>query len=185
MSKHAVGWQSDGPTPDLDDPESRGSTDDIVVTPTEPLVPMTTGRSVSCPECGAVATITVNRRESHDFCAACDFPLFWTPNQVVIGDADLQAHAALRRLPGTAGRTTVGNLSCPHCAEANPLSGVLCLRCSGDLRPVAAVPVAPPEPEPVPEPVAEPTGISSWWWVLGGATLALLIVVVVSLVRGY
>lgn len=146
------------------------------------LVPTPSGRAVTCPECGAVATVTVNRREAHDFCAHCDFPLFWTPSQVVLGDEDLQAQAALRRLPGTAGRTTVGSLACPHCFEANPVSGVLCVRCGGDLHPVAAAPAPPlPAPEPVPDTKRH---AALWWWLLGGATLVLLALVVWALARG-
>ncbi|WP_137295303.1 hypothetical protein [Nocardioides dongxiaopingii] len=142
------------------------------------------GRSVTCPECGAVAEITVNRRESHDFCPRCDFPLFWTPAQLVLSDAD-SATQALRRLPGTGGRVTVGSVACPHCEEANPITGSLCLRCGGDLHPVAP----PPAPAPVvvapPPPVADPErSIPLWWWVLGTITLFLLVAVVVVLLQG-
>ncbi|WP_139983213.1 hypothetical protein [Nocardioides litoris] len=157
--------------------------------PTGPTGPTTspsyagTGREVTCPECGTVARVAVNRRESHDFCATCDFPLFWTPDQVVRGDEEGAGAAALRRLPGTAGRTTVGSLPCPHCSEVNPVSGVLCLRCGGDLHPVAPPPpvVVAPTPPPAPEPQPEPTRTPVWWWVLGGVTLLLLVVVLVVL----
>ncbi|MEO9325428.1 hypothetical protein ABFT23_18190 [Nocardioides sp. C4-1] len=144
------------------------------------------GREVVCPECGTVARVTVNRRESLDFCSTCDFPLFWTPSQVVLGDVDLQAQAALRRLPGTAGRSTVGSLACPHCAEANPVSGVLCLRCGGDLHPVLAAPPPAPAPEPapaLPEPEPEPEGFPAWWLYVGVATIALVVLVAVVLIR--
>jgi hypothetical protein len=143
------------------------------------------GREVTCPECGTVARVAVNRRESHDFCATCDFPLFWTPNAVVLGDPDLRAQASLRRLPGTAGRQSVGSLACPSCAEANPITNVLCLRCGADLHPVAAPP--PPAPEPLrlpePEPVPEPEPSRWWLWVLATVTLFLLVAVVVVLVQ--
>ncbi|WP_167736585.1 hypothetical protein [Nocardioides sp. 1609] len=143
------------------------------------------GRSVTCPECGAVAEITVNRRESHDFCPRCDFPLFWTPAQLVLSDAE-SATQALRRLPGTGGRVTVGSLACPHCAEANPITGSLCLRCGGDLHPVAPPPAPAPAPVVVapPPPAAEPErSIPLWWWVLGTITVFLLVAVVVVLVQ--
>jgi hypothetical protein len=141
------------------------------------------GREVTCPECGTVARVTVNRRESHDFCVNCDFPLFWTPSQVVRDDSDAAAHAALKRLPGTAGRQTIGSMACPVCNEANPINGVTCLRCHADLHPAAPAPK--PEPVAPPPPVAAPAKPSIWPWVaVGVLTLALVIAVVLVLIYG-
>lgn len=144
-------------------------------------VPSAAAREVVCPECGTVARVAINRRESHDFCAECDFPLFWTPSQVVLGDAGA-AGAALRRLPGTAGRAAIGALTCPHCTEANPISGETCLRCGGELH------LAPPAPPPAPPPVAAPlppTPLESprpVWPIVVVVTLTLLLLVTVVVV---
>lgn len=142
-------------------------------------------REVVCPECGTTATITINRREAEDFCRRCDFPLFWTPSAVVLDSATGPASDALRRLPGTAGRVTVGKLDCPHCHESNPVTETHCLRCQGDLHPVLPpAPAAPvilaPPPEPEPEPVAR----TPWWvWVGVALTLLLFLALVIYLIR--
>lgn len=143
-------------------------------------------REVTCPECGTVATIAVNRREAEDFCRRCDFPLFWTPAAIVMDTSSGPSSDALRRLPGTAGRVTVGRLACPHCAEMNPVTETHCLRCQGDLHPplppAPTAPVAlPPPPAPEPEPVTKTP-----WWVWAGIalTLAVFIALVLYLVLG-
>lgn len=163
------------------------------VTPTEPMpgpahdstVVVTDDnaarREVTCPECGTVATITVNRREAEDFCRRCDFPLFWTPAAIVLDTSSSSASEALRRLPGTAGRVSVGKIACPHCAESNPATSTHCLRCHGDLHPVVPPPppapvalAAPEPPAPAPEPRRTP------WWVWAG--LALTVAVFIALI---
>lgn len=136
---------------------------------------------IVCPECGTAAVITVNRRDSVDFCKQCDFPLFWTPS-AVIRDGALRANdESLRRLPGTVGRVTVASLPCPHCAEPNLLSAQTCVRCGLPMRVVAAAPV--PEPvyvAPPPEPIEEPETHVPWWvWaaiaIVLAATIALIV----------
>jgi uncharacterized paraquat-inducible protein A len=136
---------------------------------------------IICPECGAHGMVAPSRRESADFCAQCDFPLFWTPAAVELDRDQTAAVEALRRLPGTAGRVTVASVPCPTCAEANPVGAETCLRCGGPMvlrapEPVPVVVAPAPEPEPVPEP-----STNWWWWVLGGATLIALIALVVVL----
>jgi hypothetical protein len=144
-------------------------------------------REVVCPECGTSATITVNRREAQDFCRRCDFPLFWTPAAIVLDASSSTASDALRRLPGTAGRVTVGKLDCPHCAESNPVTNTHCVRCQGDLHPVLPPPppapavLAPPPDEPEPEPVK---GTPWWVWAGIGLTVLLAIVLVLFLTLG-
>jgi hypothetical protein len=142
-------------------------------------------REVTCPECGTVATISVNRREAQDFCRRCDFPLFWTPAAIVMDAASGPASEALRRLPGTGGKVTVGKLECPHCHESNPVTNSHCLRCSGDLHPVAPPP--PPAPvvlAPPPEPEPEPVKKTPWWLYAGiGLTLLVLVALVVYLTQ--
>ena len=34
---------------------------------------------IVCPECGQVTTLTAIRRAADEFCAHCDYPLFWAP----------------------------------------------------------------------------------------------------------
>lgn len=139
-------------------------------------------REVVCPECGTTATITVNRREAEDFCRRCDFPLFWTPAAIVLDTSSGPSSDALRRLPGTAGRVTVGKLDCPHCRESNPVTESHCLRCQGDLHPVIAPPPAAPvalPPPPAPEPAPEPDPVTPWWvW----AGIALTVLLAIALV---
>lgn len=136
---------------------------------------------VVCPECGTAAVITVNRRDSADFCKQCDFPLFWTPS-AVIRDASMRTNdESLRRLPGTVGRVTVASLPCPHCAEPNLLSAQTCVRCGLPMRLEAPpaperVYVAPPPMEPVLEPEK---GVPWWVWaaiaIILAATIALIV----------
>src|SRR3954470_24504042 len=63
---------------------------------------------ITCPECGTSAQVTLNRRDSVDFCRTCDYPLFWTPSKVIRDPAD-NNDESLRRLPGTVGRATVAS----------------------------------------------------------------------------
>lgn len=141
---------------------------------------------VSCPECGAVQDVRLGRREAMDFCTNCDFPLFWTPSEV-IRDHGPGAGEGLRRLPGTVGRTTLASAACPTCSELNVVSAETCVRCGNAMRPV----VAPPAPEPVyvpppppPAPVEPEPGIPWWEWVLIGVVVAAVIAVVVLGVTG-
>jgi phage FluMu protein Com len=139
---------------------------------------------VTCPECGAVQQVQLNRRDSTDFCRACDFPLFWTPAQVLREREDANDGQSLRRLPGTVGRTTLASTPCPHCRELNTVTAEVCVRCGLSMRPVAPPP--PPEPVYVPPPpppvVEEPEPESRWWiWVLA-ATIVIVVAVVVALV---
>ncbi len=133
---------------------------------------------VVCPECGSVAEVTLNRRESGDFCPRCDYPLFWVRGEVLLDRTG--AEESLRRLPGTAGRVSVGSATCPTCAEANKVDAVTCLRCGGPMvlpaAPVVQAPPPPPPPAPAPEP--EPERGDQWLWVVAGISAALLVVVV-------
>lgn len=138
---------------------------------------------VTCPDCGTAATVTLNRRDAVDFCAVCDFPLFWTPTAVIRG-TDGGADDSLRRLPGTAGRLTVASTPCPTCAEENPISAVTCLRCGGPMVLPVIAPEPIPEPEPVvpaPAPVVERRPFPWWWLAAGLLTLIVLILLIVAL----
>lgn len=154
----------------------------VVPPPTGTVPPPATARDrVTCPECGAVQEVYLNRRDAVDFCHSCDFPLFWTPSEVVrdrgAGDGE-----ALRRLPGTVGRTTLASTACPHCSELNLVNAQVCIRCGQPMHPVAE---APPPPVPVyvppPPPIVEPEpkrGVPWWVW----ATSVALVVGVVLLI---
>lgn len=154
---------------------------DAAAGPTGPApaapTPAATPETVTCPECGTVADVTLTRRESADFCTRCDYPLFWTPSQIQLGDSASRDDASLRRLPGTSGRVTVASIPCPHCAEANTLSALVCVRCEGPMvvaappPPVVVEKPAPPPPPPVPRtPV--------WVWAVIGVTTTLLVALV-------
>ncbi len=148
-------------------------------TPTSVSIPPPAGGArsemVHCPSCGQAAMVTVNRRDSADFCPGCDFPLFWAQARVLRGDETESAAESLRRLPGTEGRTTIASLSCPHCAEHNTVTAVTCVRCGLPLHPVAPPPPAPePVPEPLPEPEPEPEPVA--WWLVAVTLVALVLI---------
>ena len=148
--------------------------------PAVAVLPPPQTEQVSCPECGRVATVTLTRRESVDFCTNCDYPLFWTPSKILVDRSGL-SDESLRRLPGTVGRVAIASFPCPHCAELNQVSAVDCIRCGRPLRPVhfvAPTPVYVPPP-PMPEPEPEPRGVPWWVWVLVAAAVATTIVMIV------
>ena len=127
--------------------------------------------------------VALTRRESDDFCRQCDYPLFWTPSKIVL-DSGSTTGDSLRRLPGTSGRVMVASVPCPHCAEGNLLTAVLCARCGGDMNPPVPAPVVAAPPPPPPAPAPEPKQPVPWWvWALGGTTLLLLIALVVYFVH--
>jgi hypothetical protein len=140
---------------------------------------------ITCPECGTTAVVIFHRRDAGDFCAVCDFPLFWTPS-AVIRDHGPGSGEALRRLPGTGGRQTVASAPCPTCAEANPITAANCLRCGGPMVLAPEPELPPPAPEPVPEPAPVPPAAKPfpWWWVVGGVlTVAVLVVLLIVLLE--
>jgi hypothetical protein len=149
--------------------------------PEEPGEAIAPRDSITCPECGTVSVVALTRRDATDFCHNCDYPLFWTPAEILHG-SDRPSDDSLRRLPGTGGRVTVGSIQCPHCSEANPLSAHVCIRCGGLMNPPAPAPepepVALPLPPPPPPPPA-PTPRTPWWvWAIGISTLLILIALI-------
>lgn len=154
-------------------------------TTTAAVMPPPANETVTCPECGTVSHVALNRRESLDFCRTCDFPLFWTPTKVIRG-ASGSLDESLRRLPGQAGRATVASLACPFCYEPNALSAQTCIRCHRPMHPVEEPP--PPAPVYVPPPapvvVETPSKVAWWVWALLGLGAAALIVLVVLIVTG-
>lgn len=149
--------------------------------------PQPSREPVTCPECGTAAMVMLNRRDASDFCATCDFPLFWTP-AAVQREASMRADEdSLRRLPGTVGRVTVASLPCPHCAEPNALSAEVCVRCGRPMR-VEELPAPAPAPVyvPPPPPEPEPDKRVPWWaWALVGLGVAIIIVLIVLGAYGY
>jgi ssDNA-binding Zn-finger/Zn-ribbon topoisomerase 1 len=154
-----------GPVPSADEGDAP-STTPPAPEPSAPAPGVSRQEQVTCPECGTPAPVTLTRRESADFCRRCDFPLFWTPTTIQLGET-AAAEESRRRLPGTGGRVTVASAACPHCNEANSLSATVCGRCGLPMVVEERVAeVAPPPPPP-----AVPERRSLWWlWVL----LALL-----------
>jgi hypothetical protein len=119
---------------------------------------------IVCPECGLVTSLTAIRRAADEFCAHCDYPLFWAPTALPLVTGATASDATVRRLPGAGGRMMIGTLVCPACGELNPMSEIDCIRCGSPLHPVVAEPEPeppPPPPPPAPEPLPEPR---SWWW---------------------
>ena len=149
------------------------------------VAPPAPGRDrVTCPECGAVQEVYLNRRDAVDFCHSCDFPLFWTPSEV-IRDRGAGDGESLRRLPGTVGRNTLASTACPHCSELNLVSAQVCVRCGQPLHPVVE---APPPPEPVyvppPPPIVEPEperGVPWWVWALAGVLVVAAVLLILFL----
>jgi len=139
--------------------------------------------NVTCPECGWVQTIAPSRRDARDFCARCDFPLFWTPDALARGAAFDVGDASLRRLPGTVGRVAIASRPCPHCSEPNALSAEVCIRCH---KPMTVVPEAPPPPpvyEVPPEPPIVVGGVSVPWWPWVVLLLALAVMVSIAVLH--
>jgi len=157
--------------------DAPGST--VVTVAADAAAPPPDRENVTCPECGAPAVVTVNRRQAEDFCRHCDYPLFWTPSLVVLDSGGL-GQDSLRRLPGTTGRAMTASVSCPHCAEPNPLTAATCVRCGLSMH----VQAPPPPPEPVylppppPPAPAPPEKHVPWWvWLLVGLIVAAAITV--------
>ncbi|SNS95114.1 hypothetical protein SAMN06309944_1496 [Micrococcales bacterium KH10] len=102
-----------------------------------------------CPECGTRATTSAGSRAATDFCAVCDYPLFWAKGQVTsaisLADSD-----TTRRAPGIGGTRDLAPVACPNCRELNDPAAHTCLRCGGLMQ----LPTPPPAPEPpAPQPV--------------------------------
>lgn len=141
-------------------------------------------RTLTCPECGQQAVVSMNRRLAADFCPRCDYPLFWSPSEVVLDPRG--GGESLRRLPGAVGRQSVGSAACPHCAERNQIAATVCIRCGGSMR--LAPPPPPPMVAPPPIPVVveeepEPESDTFWWWVSAAAGIAMALLLALLLVR--
>jgi hypothetical protein len=140
---------------------------------------------VICPTCAAISYFDELNRDASAFCRVCDYPLFWA-GAGVRGEAgnDVDADAGLRRLPGTVGRKEVATISCPACAEPNPVSGKVCIRCGAELRPrpvpvpVVTPPPPPPPPEPPPPEPAPPRVV--WPWVVAALAAAAAVIAIVA-----
>lgn len=173
------------PTTELPEtPSARTSAPRVDPPPSAAAVPISQRReSITCPECGTVANVQLTRRESGDFCAKCDFPLFWTPATIQLGEGATDG-ATLRRLPGTGGKQTVASTPCPHCREANAITSSTCARCGLPMV-VAAAPAPAPVVYTPPPPPAEPVTRTPWWiFAVAGVTAVLFIALVLWFVLG-
>jgi hypothetical protein len=138
---------------------------------------------VVCPTCNTVSRLVSDDRDANSFCPTCDFPLFWA-RATSFGSGAGNLDGSLHRLPGTAGRITVGRIICPlqTCKEPNLVSAHYCIRCGTDLhpRPVAPVTVEQPAPPPVLVLEAVPPPERDWLpWIMGA--IFLLVCGLVSL----
>jgi hypothetical protein len=146
-------------------------TSDMDRTARIPIVPDGHPVAISCPECGAPSTVDPTRRDAGDFCAHCDFPLFWAKDRIPIGEPSDAGEDALRRLPGALGRVVIASVPCPHCSELNLPSAACCIRCGLSMQLVPAPPPPPapvvlPAPAPPPPPEPEPERLWIWWVLL-------------------
>ena len=80
---------------------------------------------IVCPECGQVSRFVAIRRAAEEFCAHCDYPLFWAPTAVAMATPGVSSATTLRRLPGAGGRQRIGTRVCHECGELNALERVL------------------------------------------------------------
>jgi hypothetical protein len=140
---------------------------------------------VTCPTCGTTSYLEELGREADAFCRVCDFPLFWSRGERVVGGGE-GGNVGLRRFPGTAGRVDVATIDCPECKEPNPVSRSICIRCGAELRPAPAAPLVPESPPlpplPAPEPVLEPNRSWGWLWLaVGVAGLVAIVLLAVML----
>jgi hypothetical protein len=125
---------------------------------------------ITCPGCGTVSHFEELRRSATEFCRSCDYPLFWARSTLVAargGGSD--GDTGLRRLPGTAGRTTVATVTCWACQEPNLVAATICVRCGSDLAGPPPAPAPEPQPAPVVEVVEEVVVVpkpSPWPWIL-------------------
>lgn len=147
------------------------------------VMPPAKTEQITCPECGRVSMVTLTRRESVDFCESCDYPLFWTPNRILLDSSGLYDDS-LRRLPGTVGRVSVTSFPCPHCAEPNQVTAIDCVRCGLPLRPVHFEPRPEPVYLPTYEPEPEPETGLPWWVYVLVATLIMATVVFILALNG-
>lgn len=120
-------------------------------------------KELTCPGCGSPTEVAIGARGADAFCPRCDYPLFWAATATTTGPRTGDLGEGLRRLPGTAGRVTIGMVSCWQCREQNPVTATICLRCGADLS--GPPPEPPPPPPPVLAPPAPPRRLV-WPWAL-------------------
>lgn len=54
---------------------------------------------VVCPACGTTSVVDGVRRKEHDFCVACDYPLFWAAPRRTTLPPETLGDERLRQLP--------------------------------------------------------------------------------------
>lgn len=127
--------------------------------------------TITCPDCGTPAELSQLCRDADEFCATCDYPLFWAPGAArALQGAVAGTGEGLRRLPGAGGHLELGAPDCPTCGEIQPHGTVICERCGYPM--VLPEPEPEPEPEPVvyqPPPPLVPEPVENHrelWWLL-------------------
>jgi hypothetical protein len=145
-------------------------------------------RKMMCPICNTPTDADGRGRTADEFCAKCDFPLFWAPAPVTVASLEDEgaAETTLRRLPGAAGRRAVASIPCPHCHELNPPMVLVCHRCE---KPMVVAPEPEPEVEEDLEPVQEEPEMipipdersNVVWWVALAIGLVFVTVLVILL----
>jgi hypothetical protein len=137
---------------------------------------------IICPECGLVSSLPSIRRASTEFCAHCDFPLFWAPTAAPMAMESTSSDTTLRRLPGAGGRQMIGTRVCPVCGELNSIAEQFCTRCSSDMDPLPEIVPEPVEEIPPPPPPAPVPQKRNWipWIVFALVTVVVIVVVIVA-----
>jgi hypothetical protein len=143
---------------------------------------------IVCPVCAQVNDLVAIRRHADEFCAVCDYPLFWAPTAVPrpIDDPTV----SLGRLPGVSGRGQLPSRECWECHELNPLWEVVCIRCGRELElpeppaPPDVIEAQPAQPESAAaQPLHDPPANSMWNPLSAGlAGLSAVLVVIVALI---
>jgi hypothetical protein len=80
---------------------------------------------VECPGCGATYELGRVQKTAAEFCAGCDYPLFWATRRAPIDEAETDASEGLaptlRRRPGAAG-LPIGSSNAPAAWLASPVT---------------------------------------------------------------
>ncbi len=141
---------------------------------------------LECPRCHTHSEFGTLAQDAASFCPACDFPMFFAAEEVVVqGAAFDPAVDYRRRFPGVKGVSGIAPRACWYCEELNPAeNGSTCWRCGNDLSGPPPTPDPVITPGPVPAPPSqiveeledeEPVDWGPWRLTAVLAALALLI----------
>ncbi|MGH9038606.1 MAG: hypothetical protein ACRDZ3_00065 [Acidimicrobiia bacterium] len=136
-------------------------------------------QTIICPSCATARTVTRLSWSADEFCARCDFPLFWAPGAyeastaVAVEEpepAPVAAPATVWPPPGEA---------CPTCGKINAEDALYCNRCATPMNAsVQPVPqLLPPDPVEIPDGDQYDYALLACLCVIGGLAFALLLCV--------